>query len=548
MPTRKPESNYRRRVLAVGGLAAFALYVVGAPIYNNRIEGDLERRVPVELRAAGFGGDGADPGFTANFITAKFSGQDGTLFCQGPLADPEGAIDAAHDIRGVHLIVLDRSCRVLTVADNESSEAATATENSTDAAEGAAATDNAGDTADSTASTAVETVSVGAALAADPQFSSFALLVSESEISAELDAVSAVPVTVFAPTNEAFEDVAADLLATLRADPAIRDRMLRSHMVTGSLTIDDMTTGSLTALDGTTLDVVEDNRVVTVSGATVTGGPFAATNGSVYSIDQVLVPEGVEAPVPPSTPAVTDSTDVTFNDGVITLAGVVASDTEHQLLVNTSGFGVGAENVVDLLTVNSATGISPELAASVNELIVAMRVNLVSGTVGFNGTDFYASGDYATDANRDAMIAASQELGIEADLQQRPDATDELASNLEADLNAYVAANPILFEPSSAVLMASAEPILARVAATMLELGAVGLVVEGHTDSDGSQSTNLALSQNRAAVVRDALMARGVPEGTVTSQGFGSEQPVLVDGVEDKAASRRVQFRVSVLA
>jgi outer membrane protein OmpA-like peptidoglycan-associated protein len=45
-------------------------------------------------------------------------------------------------------------------------------------------------------------------------------------------------------------------------------------------------------------------------------------------------------------------------------------------------------------------------------------------------------------------------------------------------------------------------------------------------------------------VVRQALIDRGILADSITAVGFGSEQPVLVDGVEDKAASRRVEFRV----
>ena len=41
-------------------------------------------------------------------------------------------------------------------------------------------------------------------------------------------------------------------------------------------------------------------------------------------------------------------------------------------------------------------------------------------------------------------------------------------------------------------------------------------------------------------------MGRGLDPGSLESEGFGSERPILVDGVEDKDASRRVEFRVEV--
>ncbi len=515
-------------------MAAFGLYVVGSPVFNNRIEDDLERRVPEELAAAGNDG-----------ITAKFSGQDGTLTCAAPLSDPEGAIDDAYEVWGVRSIGLDRSCRVSgAVTEPDSDAIATTTAVSANQPTDDASADT---SVDSTGTTlgddVVDYSTVFDALEADPQFSSFALLVSESEIADELRAESAPAVTVFAPTNEAFEEVATDILATLRSEPEVRDRVLRGHMVSGNLAVDDLVTGSLRALDGTQLEVINEGGLITIGGATVTGGPFTSNNGAVYSVEQVLVQDDAVPDPPTAAPA---TVDVTFDDGTITLSGVVASEADRQRLVNTSAFGVGASNVVDTLTVDAVSGLSAARVAQVTDLIVALRVNLVSGSVGFDGTEWYVNGTYVTDANRDAMAAAAQVTGAVAVLEPQPAPTPEDAAALETDLNELVVESPILFEPSSAVLAPSAEPVLARIASRLLAAGNVTITVEGHTDSDGRASTNRTLSQQRATVVAESLVGRGIAAGSITSTGFGSEQPVLVDGVEDKAASRRVEFRIAV--
>ena len=123
-PSAQPPSRYRRRILGVGALLTGALYVIGAPIYNGRIEADLDQRVPAELEDAGYDG-----------VKASFSGQDGTLTCRAPLDDPERARAAAYEVWGVHAIELDRSCRVNTVSTaavddttpGEASDEATAT-------------------------------------------------------------------------------------------------------------------------------------------------------------------------------------------------------------------------------------------------------------------------------------------------------------------------------------------------------------------------------------------------------------------------------------
>src|SRR5262245_55347576 len=122
--------GYRRRILAIGLIAAGALYSFGAPLYVNRIEDDLERRVPGQLAEAGITG-----------VTVTFGGQDGTLVCVSPLDDPERATQEAYDVWGVHAITLDRSCRVNRApqtGENDSSSAGESTVDGSTTVEAAA--------------------------------------------------------------------------------------------------------------------------------------------------------------------------------------------------------------------------------------------------------------------------------------------------------------------------------------------------------------------------------------------------------------------------
>ena len=94
--------GYRRRILAVGLIAAGALYSFGAPWYVNNIEDDLDQRVPEEL---------ADAGFTGHH---RHSSTARTARCnaRSRSTTPRQATEAAYDVWGVHAITLDRSCRV----------------------------------------------------------------------------------------------------------------------------------------------------------------------------------------------------------------------------------------------------------------------------------------------------------------------------------------------------------------------------------------------------------------------------------------------------
>ena len=68
----------------------------------------------------------------------------------------------------------------------------------------------------------------------------------------------------------------------------------------------------------------------------------------------------------------------------------------------------------------------------------------------------------------------------------------------------------------------------------------------GHTDTSGSNQYNQGLSERRAGVVRDALVARGIAAGSITAQAHGESdlaQPTR-DGVREPL-NRRTAVTIS---
>jgi outer membrane protein OmpA-like peptidoglycan-associated protein len=69
------------------------------------------------------------------------------------------------------------------------------------------------------------------------------------------------------------------------------------------------------------------------------------------------------------------------------------------------------------------------------------------------------------------------------------------------------------------------------------------VLVEGHTDSDGSNEYNLQLSRLRAQSVRSALVEGGVSPDRIEAQGYGETRPVAPNGTAaGKAQNRRVEL------
>ena len=69
------------------------------------------------------------------------------------------------------------------------------------------------------------------------------------------------------------------------------------------------------------------------------------------------------------------------------------------------------------------------------------------------------------------------------------------------------------------------------------------VLIEGHTDSTGSDTTNLRLSQERADAVRMALITRGIGASRIAATGLGSSSPVAPNTTpEGRQQNRRVEI------
>jgi outer membrane protein OmpA-like peptidoglycan-associated protein len=84
----------------------------------------------------------------------------------------------------------------------------------------------------------------------------------------------------------------------------------------------------------------------------------------------------------------------------------------------------------------------------------------------------------------------------------------------------------VLFDTGSADLDSAGRSTLEQVADVINDYRKTAVVVQGHTDSLGSEESNLELSAVRARAVEGYLISRGVDPERVTSLGFGESAPV----------------------
>ena len=107
----------------------------------------------------------------------------------------------------------------------------------------------------------------------------------------------------------------------------------------------------------------------------------------------------------------------------------------------------------------------------------------------------------------------------------------------------------IVFEPGSATITREGAPTLDRIADTLRECPDVPMLVAGHTDSQGRDEMNLALSESRAQSVVMALLDRRVLTSNLVAKGFGESRPVADNDTEEgREANRRIEFSLLVPA
>ncbi len=110
-------------------------------------------------------------------------------------------------------------------------------------------------------------------------------------------------------------------------------------------------------------------------------------------------------------------------------------------------------------------------------------------------------------------------------------------------LNEY--ARTILFDTGKATFKKESLQTLGSMHAIFHEYPKADFIVEGHTDSVGSNKSNQLLSERRANAVRDWLIAEGINQARLTAVGYGEDQPIdSNDTAGGRTNNRRVEVKL----
>jgi len=127
-----------------------------------------------------------------------------------------------------------------------------------------------------------------------------------------------------------------------------------------------------------------------------------------------------------------------------------------------------------------------------------------------------------------------------------PVAEDGAAVDCAARVRVILADGSIQFAPGSTTIADESEPVIAAIREVLRGCPGAALEVGGYTDSEGSDSRNLRLSQQRAEAVLAALRADDLPLDAMTARGYGEADPIADNATaEGRARNRRIALALA---
>ncbi len=120
------------------------------------------------------------------------------------------------------------------------------------------------------------------------------------------------------------------------------------------------------------------------------------------------------------------------------------------------------------------------------------------------------------------------------------------AKKVDVTQGEVVIREQVQFDFNSTTVRPEAALILDEIAANILANPRIAQVqIQGHADDIGSVEVNFKLSRERAAAVREALIARGVAPERLVAEGYGATRPLAPNSDDaSRAKNRRVQFEI----
>jgi OOP family OmpA-OmpF porin len=148
------------------------------------------------------------------------------------------------------------------------------------------------------------------------------------------------------------------------------------------------------------------------------------------------------------------------------------------------------------------------------------------------------------DTDGDSILDKDDKCPSVAGIASEGGCPEVISNEAQMGMNAF--ANAILFNTGRASFKSGATNEIDGMLAIMNQFPTAEFAIKGFTDTIGSASNNLKLSDKRANAVRDYLVENGIAASRLTAEGFGEENPIDTNMYKaGRAKNRRVEVKVT---
>lgn len=249
-------------------------------------------------------------------------------------------------------------------------------------------------------------------------------------------------------------------------------------------------------------------------------------------------PEPASEPEPEVAPAPFMKPFATITDlgSEVTIVGLLPAATNDSI---TRAFESAGKTVVTNVTIDERV-MEPVWGAAITQSLNSLSgIENAKVTVSSAG-DLTISGMSASEGERqraadNSLAAFGNSVSLRNDITVKGPDINELFAQI--DLAA------IRFRSNSSELDSDSISILDQIADALFQVPDATVAISGHTDATGKDERNRVLSAERAERVRSFLIDRGINGDRMTSQGYGSSQPIASNNtVTGRALNRRIEF------
>ncbi len=241
-------------------------------------------------------------------------------------------------------------------------------------------------------------------------------------------------------------------------------------------------------------------------------------------------------------------------DGRVAISGVVADQTSFEAVLGFAQAKFGFDQIENGMSLSETVPEAwPQQILGALDALSLLHDGKFQLTEDGLDLDGVARSDAIPDEVR-RLLARAMPKGNAMDLQLEVDTTilppvtmltssPEIHAACAGQISDMLELSQFVFAPGSAEIEDISTTLVDDIAAVLENCPGARFEVAGHTDSQGRESSNMALSQRRADAVVDAMLEKDLTRVFLSARGYGEEQPIADNQTEEgRARNRRIAF------